>query len=129
MDPRLQDRYYALVKAFIAQPGEAPLAATAELGRELVRADVPIEEIGELQERTLERLARDLPDSVLDAATHLYSVPLTELVLLGVMAIRSGKSIEWDPKTMKVTNFPEANAWVKEPVHDGWSYGEKLWNE
>ncbi len=88
MDPRLQDRYHALVKAYIAQPGEAPLAATAELGRKLVRADVPIEEIGELQELTLERLARDLPDSALDAATHLYSVPLTELLMAYGLAFR-----------------------------------------
>jgi two-component system response regulator HydG len=88
MDPRLQDRYCALVKAYVAQPGEAPLAATAELGRELVRADVPIEEIGELQERTLERLARDLPDSALDAATHLYSMPLTELLMAYGLAFR-----------------------------------------
>ncbi len=88
MDPCLQDRYYSLVKAYVAQPSEAPLAATAELGSELVRADVPIEEIGELQGRTLERLARDLPDKTLDAAAPLISTPLIELLMAYGLAFR-----------------------------------------
>ncbi len=56
-----------------------------------------------------------------------YSGPLTEMVLLGTMAIRSGQRIEWDPKQMKVTNLAAANDWVKEPVREGWKYGEEYW--
>ena len=56
-----------------------------------------------------------------------YAAPLTEIVLLGAMAIRSGKSLAWDSETMRVTNLPEANAWVKEAARDGWAYGEDLW--
>ncbi len=55
-----------------------------------------------------------------------YGAKLTEIVLLGVLAQRFGGSIEWDAKAGKVTNRPELNAFVKEPVRDGWSYGEKL---
>ncbi|MDZ8117830.1 Gfo/Idh/MocA family protein [Pontiella agarivorans] len=56
-----------------------------------------------------------------------YAAPLTEMVLLGGLAIRTGKRIEWDAKQMKITNHPELNAFVKEPVRKGWEYGEDLW--
>jgi hypothetical protein len=62
------------------------------------------------------------------AGSHFdYACPLTELVNTGVMAIRSGKTIEWDAASMKVKGAPEFDAWIKEPVRDGWSYGEDLW--
>ena len=52
------------------------------------------------------------------------SAPLTELVLLGAMAQRSGKTIEWDAENMKVKGQPEFDAWIKEPARKGWAYGE-----
>lgn len=62
------------------------------------------------------------------AGSHFdYAAPLTELVSVGVLAIRSGKTIEWDAEKMKVKGAPEFDAWIKEPVRDGWSYGEDLW--
>lgn len=62
------------------------------------------------------------------AGSHFdYACPLTELVNTGVMAIRSGKTIEWDAANMKVKGAPEFDAWIKEPVREGWSYGEDLW--
>ncbi len=47
-----------------------------------------------------------------------YSGPLTELVLLGNLAVRTGKKIEWDSKNMKCTNLPEANQYVKKEYRD-----------
>lgn len=62
------------------------------------------------------------------AGSHFdYACPLTELVNVGVLAIRSGKSLEWDAAAMKVKGAPEFDAWIKEPVREGWSYGEDLW--
>ncbi len=29
---------------------------------------------------------------------------------------------------MQITNRPELNEYLKEPVRAGWSYGEDLWN-
>ncbi|MGJ8652253.1 MAG: Gfo/Idh/MocA family oxidoreductase [Opitutaceae bacterium] len=55
-----------------------------------------------------------------------YSAPMTETALLGVLAQRFGGRIEWDPEK-GVTNRPELNAFVKEPVRSGWEYGEDLW--
>ena len=47
--------------------------------------------------------------------------PLTETVLLGNLAIRSGKRLEWDPAQTKVTNVAEANKYVREEYQNGWS--------
>ncbi len=55
-----------------------------------------------------------------------YAVPLTEVVLLGALAQRSGKTIEWDAENMKVKGQPELDAWIKEPTREGWEYGENI---
>jgi predicted dehydrogenase len=65
--------------------------------------------------------------------------PLTESVLMGNLAIRSydiqkkmgneesypGRFIKllWDGPNMKITNFDEANSFVKRTYRDGWSLG------
>ena len=54
-------------------------------------------------------------------ANFAYSGPLTEMVLLGNVAIRAGKKIEWDAKEMKVTNAPEANRFVRREYREGWT--------
>ena len=46
-------------------------------------------------------------------ANFEYSGPLTETVLLGNLAVRSGSRIEWDSETLTCTNLPEANQWVR----------------
>jgi len=48
------------------------------------------------------------------------SGPLTETVLLGNVAVRTGQRIEWDAKAMKVTNVPEANQFVHGAYRPGW---------
>jgi hypothetical protein len=49
-----------------------------------------------------------------------YSARLTELVLLGNVALRSKKKILWDGPNMKATNAPEADAFLKEQYRKGW---------
>ena len=50
-----------------------------------------------------------------------YSARLTEFVMLGVLALRVGKTIEWDAAKMKVTNIPDANAFVDPSFRKGWT--------
>ncbi|MBQ16379.1 MAG: oxidoreductase [Planctomycetaceae bacterium] len=51
-----------------------------------------------------------------------YSGPLTETVLLGVLAQRApGHRLAWNGKTMKVTNMPELNPYVHKEYRKGWS--------
>ena len=50
-----------------------------------------------------------------------YAARLTELALLGVVAIRTGKKIEWDYENMKAIGVPEADAIINgEPYREGW---------
>ncbi len=49
------------------------------------------------------------------------SGPLTEIVLLGNLAIRTGRRIEWDGANIKCTNYPEANNFVRREYREGWT--------
>jgi predicted dehydrogenase len=51
-----------------------------------------------------------------------YSGPLTEIVLLGVLALRApGTRIEWDSAKMQVRNAPELNQYVHTDYRKGWT--------
>ena len=61
-----------------------------------------------------------------------YAGPFTESILMGNLAIRSyaikkkdefpgRKKLLWDAKNMKITNFDDANAFVKREYRRGWS--------
>ena len=69
-----------------------------------------------------------------------YAGPFTESILIGNLALRSflmknpsGKSwndkwlgrkkLLWDAKNMKITNFDEANQYVKRQYREGWTLG------
>jgi hypothetical protein len=54
-----------------------------------------------------------------DFADH--SGPLTEIVLLGNLAVRTGQAIDWDAKQMRVTNVPQANDLLDDEYREGWS--------
>jgi hypothetical protein len=43
------------------------------------------------------------------------------VALLGVLAIRTGKQLYWDPENLRITNETEANQYVNEPYRSGWS--------
>jgi predicted dehydrogenase len=49
-----------------------------------------------------------------------YSGPFTETVLLGNLAIRTKRYLEWDSEKMEVTNCPEANRFVTKEYQPGW---------
>jgi len=54
------------------------------------------------------------------SANFEYGARLTELVLLGNVALRVGKKIRWDAAAMKATNAPEADAFIREACRKGW---------
>jgi predicted dehydrogenase len=49
-----------------------------------------------------------------------YGARLTEIILLGNVALRTGKKLWWDGAAMKATNAPEADAFLKEDYRPGW---------
>jgi predicted dehydrogenase len=46
---------------------------------------------------------------------------LTEVVLLGNIALRTGKALDWNAENMRFTNNDAANKYVKETYRSGWS--------
>ena len=59
------------------------------------------------------------------ATSHFdYAGPLTEMVVMGNLAIRPenvGKKLEWDGENMRVTNDEKANEYVNMHYRKGWS--------
>ena len=49
-----------------------------------------------------------------------YSGPFTETVLLGNLAVRLGKKIEWDGEKLQATNAPEAAPLIRRAYRKGW---------
>jgi predicted dehydrogenase len=51
-----------------------------------------------------------------------YAGPMTETVLLGVLALRApGLRLEWDSAQQKIKNAPEINQFVRTEYRKGWS--------
>jgi hypothetical protein len=50
-----------------------------------------------------------------------YAGALTEAVLLGTVAYRSGKRVEWDAEKLQVTSSPEAQELIHKEYRKGWT--------
>jgi Oxidoreductase family, NAD-binding Rossmann fold/Oxidoreductase family, C-terminal alpha/beta domain len=50
-----------------------------------------------------------------------YSGTMIEQMLLGLVAHRVGKRLDYDPATGRVTNAPEANGYLKREYRKGWT--------
>lgn len=50
-----------------------------------------------------------------------YAAYLTEIALIGNLAIFAGRKIEYDPKEMRVKDCPELEPYIKRPYREGWT--------
>jgi predicted dehydrogenase len=50
-----------------------------------------------------------------------YSGTLIEHNLLGTVAFRAGKKLEWDPEGLKARNCPEADRFLRRAYREGWT--------
>ena len=49
-----------------------------------------------------------------------YSGPLTEAILLGSLAIRTGKTVKWDAEKLEIIGNPEASKMINPEARKGW---------
>ncbi|MFT5466137.1 MAG: putative dehydrogenase [Verrucomicrobiales bacterium] len=64
-------------------------------------------------------IREDISD--LPLASFEYAGPMTEVVLLGTVAMRHpGVALDWDSEALKFTNSDSANKLVREPYRKGW---------
>ncbi len=50
-----------------------------------------------------------------------YAGPMTEVILLGNVALLTGKKLAWDGPNMKATNAPEADRYIRPEYHNNWT--------
>jgi two-component sensor histidine kinase len=89
IDETIRAKYSILLQSHFTSPQEDHLAQAAELGRELVRADIPPEEIAELHEEAIKRLGAEFPETKLIGTANLVSQPLMELLMAYGLAFRA----------------------------------------
>ena len=53
-----------------------------------------------------------------------YGARLTELVLLGTLALRLGRRVDWDAERMEARGISEAEPIIRESYRAGWELGE-----
>ncbi|HRZ92939.1 MAG TPA: gfo/Idh/MocA family oxidoreductase, partial [Candidatus Paceibacterota bacterium] len=55
------------------------------------------------------------------ASSHFeYSARLTEMLLLGILSLRTRRRIDWDAASLKARNLPAADSIIKESYRKGW---------
>jgi hypothetical protein len=52
--------------------------------------------------------------------SFLLAGPITETILLGGVALRAGRKVEYDTEKMKITNFQDANQYLVREYRKGW---------
>ena len=53
-----------------------------------------------------------------------YSAPLTEVILLGTLAIRTAKGLKWDAKSGKISDNDAAAQLIEVPARKGWTVAD-----
>jgi predicted dehydrogenase len=93
-----------------------PRLLPIELHREYKRPEKTIPRVKGHHADWLQACKGGTPSS----ANFEYGARLTEFILLGNVALRTGKLLKWDGPNMKTTNVPEAAQYLKEPYRKGW---------
>jgi predicted dehydrogenase len=60
-------------------------------------------------------------DPLAVGAPFSYGGPLSEAALLGLVAFRANKPLEWDAPNLKIPNYPDAEQLLSYRYRDGWS--------
>ncbi len=106
---------------------EKPKILLPQAQQEEFLKNLPAQTIPRIQENAPHKEWIDaIRNNTLPGSNFDYASDLTEMALIGVMAQRFGGKIKYDAKKMKITNRKELNTYIKEPVRQGWSYGENL---
>lgn len=64
---------------------------------------------------------RSIRDGKKACSDFSYSAPLTEVILLGTLAIRTAKGLKWDANRMKISGNDVAAKLIEIPARKGWT--------
>ncbi|WP_340820789.1 ATP-binding protein [Methanolobus sp. WCC4] len=82
------ERYYDILKGYVSTREEKYLMRSDDLGYELVRFNVPPEDIIEMHEMAVKKLATDLPAKSMMECVGFLSTPLVEVMMAYGLAFR-----------------------------------------
>ncbi len=83
-----KEKYVQLLGAYIREPAEEHLAAAADLGWELIAADVPVENVAETQQEALEGFMRGVSGEQARRIVGRAWAPLMEMLMAYSLALR-----------------------------------------
>src|SRR3954470_12094325 len=90
--------------------------------RDYVRPPKTLRRVTEGHEGDWIRACKEGPNGTPPCSTFEYGAALTEMVLLGVLAIRmKDQRLEWDSENLRFTNNEKANELLKIQYREGWS--------
>jgi predicted dehydrogenase len=102
--------------------GAGGLTLLSAKNKEAFLANEPPKTIPRVEGRHEEDWIRACKDGKPACSSFSYGGALTEMVLLGVLAIRvPNQRLEWDPQAMRFSNHDDANKLVHPPYRDGWT--------
>ena len=107
-------------KLFAGIYGENPRLLDAERHAELM-ANPPAEKFARLNGSHQEWIDACKDGPVAGSNFVEHSGPLTEMVLLGNLAVRAARVLELDPETGMVTNTNIPEEYIKPTYREGWS--------
>lgn len=110
------------------RPNNAQLMMPKEEWDAWVKNEMPAPTIPRIEGGPQQEFLRAVKDEgPLPGSNFDYATELTEMAALGVLAQRFNTRIEYDAANMKVTNHEAMENYIKEPMREGWRYGEELW--
>jgi len=108
------------------RPNDARLLVPEEEMKEFLK-NAPAKTIPRVQEeKPVQEWIAAIKNHTLPGSNFDYSASLTEMIQVGILAQRFGGTINYDAQNMKATDRPELDIHIKEPVREGWAYGEDL---
>jgi len=109
------------------RPNDARLLVSEEEMKEFLK-NAPEKTIPRVpEEKPVEEWIEAIQNDTLPGSNFDYATSLMEMAQIGVLAQRFGGTIDYDAVNMKAKSRPELDPYIKEPVREGWSYGENLW--
>lgn len=110
------------------RPNNAQLMMPKEEWDNWVANEMPEPVIPRIEDGPQQEFLRAVKgDGPLPGSNFDYSTRLTEMAAVGVLAQRFNTRIEYDAENMKITNHPNMDQYIKEPVRKGWEFGEEVW--
>ena len=66
-------------------------------------------------------------DGPLPGSNFDYAADLTEMSLVGVLAQRTNRTVEYDAATMEIINHDDMGDMIRQPARAGWDFGKEVW--